>query len=69
MRSIVNFQVIVIGTKNIMKKFDNLLLVNVIIDTISECIIIFIIVFIFIIGIEKNYKKIIRLKNVFKICK
>ncbi len=69
LRSIVNFQVIVIGTKNIMKKFDNLLLVNVIIDTISECIIIFIIVFIFIIGIEKNYKKIIRLKNVFKICK
>ncbi len=69
LRSIVNFQVIVIGTKNIMKLFDNLLLVNLIIDIISECLIVFIIVFLFIIGIEKNYKKVIRLKNIFRICK
>ena len=69
LRSIVNFQVIVIGTKNIMKLFDNFLLMNIIVDAISDLMVIFIIVFVFIIGIEKNYKKIVRLRNVFRICK
>ena len=68
LRSIVNFQVIKLGTKNIIKLFDRLFYINIIIDVTSQLCVLSIIIFIFIIGVEKTYKKIIRLKNVFSIC-
>jgi hypothetical protein len=68
LRSIVNFQVIKLGTNNIIKLFDRLFYINIIIDVTSQLCVLSIIIFIFIIGVEKTYKKIIRLKNVFSIC-
>ena len=69
LRSIVNFKVIDIGTKNIMNYFDDLFLMNIFIDVFSEIIIIILIIIIFMVGIEKKYKKIIQLKRVFSIYK
>ena len=69
LRSIVNFKVISIGTQNMMKYFDDLFLMNIFIDVFSEIIIIILIIFIFMLGIEKKYKKIIQLKRVFSIYK
>ena len=68
LRSIVNFQVIKLGTNNIIKLFDRLFYINIIIDVTSQLCVLSIIIFIFIIEVEKTYKKIIRLKNVFSIC-
>ena len=45
LRSIVNFKVIKIGTKNIMNLFAKLCNINIIIDLISEIIIVLIIIF------------------------
>jgi hypothetical protein len=52
-----------------MNYFDDLFLMNIFIDVFSEIIIIILIIFIFMLGIEKKYKKIIQLKRVFSIYK
>ena len=67
LRSIVNFKVIKIGTKNIMNLFAKLCNINIIIDLISEIIIVLIIIFVFIKRIENNFQNILRLKKVFQI--
>ena len=67
LRSIVNYKVIRIGTKNIMNLFASLCYINILIDIISEIIIISIIIFVFIIKIENNYNNIIRLKKIFQL--
>ena len=69
LRSIVNFKVISIGTKNIMNYFDKLFFMNIFIDIFSEIVIIIIIICIFMIGIEKKFNKIIKLKRIFSVYK
>ena len=67
LRSIVNYKVIKIGTKNIMDLFASLCYITFLMDLISEIIIISIIIFVFIIKIQNNYQNIVRLKKIFHI--
>ena len=67
-RTIVNHKVIKVGINNIITLLENLFFLNFFLDILQETIFIIFIGVVFIFGVKKQYKKIYRLKNIFKIC-
>ena len=68
LRTIVNKRIINIGMENAINLIKQLFYVNLIINVIQELVFIILFLIIFIFGVKNEYKKMLQLKNVFKIC-
>ena len=68
LRTIVNKRIINVGMANAINLIKDLFYINMIINVLQEVIFIILLFVIFIFGVKREYKKMLELKNVFKIC-